>query len=325
MLLSIVIPVYNVEEYIEKCIISCVNQDVSLDQYEIIIVNDGSPDESLKICEKLEKEFTNIKIITQKNKGLSGARNTGLKNSIGEYVWFVDSDDWIAKNSLKSIYKAIYSYKSDVYWLGHDVVLNNKVIDVFTPNKLESPIVGEDFFVNHLANTFYIWKFIYKREFLLKNDLTFYEGILYEDLEFTPRALYLSKSCFTLPHIYYHYLMREGSIVNNVKLKNLEDRFFICNRIYNNIHSLNVSKEYYESCYKIVVNNIIGTIKMAVRSNLKLPKTVNKLVDIVEVKYFLTRKQKINLNLLRINANVYYSVNKIVYKLYKILLKNKSL
>ena len=64
---------------------------------------------------------------------------------------------------------------------------------------------------------------------------------------------------------------------------------------------------------------------MAVRSNLKLPKTVNKLVDIVEVKYFLTRKQKINLNLLRINANVYYSVNKIVYKLYKILLKNKSL
>ena len=226
MILSIVIPVYNVEEYIEKCLLSCSNQNISKSNYELIIVNDGSPDKSLEICERLVSSIENMTIISQENKGLSGARNTGLKHAKGDYVWFVDSDDWLENNCLEDIIDTIKKQQSDIFWMGHDVVADEKVIASFVPNQLENPISGEAFFVNQLNELFYIWKFIYKREFLLKNELTFYEGILYEDLEFTPRALHLAKSCCTIPKIYYHYLMRDGSIINNFKNKNLESRFF---------------------------------------------------------------------------------------------------
>ncbi|MCF6279262.1 MAG: glycosyltransferase [Flavobacteriaceae bacterium] len=317
MILSIVIPVYKVEEYIEKCVLSCSNQDISKSDYEIILVNDGSPDNSLKICEQLANEIENITIISQENRGLSGARNTGLRNAKGEYVWFVDSDDWVEENSLQSIISAIETYKSDIYWLGHDVVANNKVLDTFIPNALDKPITGEFFFKNHLKNQFYIWKFVYKRAFLLDNNLTFYEGILYEDLEFTPRALHVSKTCYTLPLVYYHYLMRDGSIINNVKPKNIKDRFFICKRILNTIENTKISKNYYEICYKIVAKNIVGTLKMAIRSDVKLPSIAQEIIGEIEIKPFLDKKLKKELRFIKFNLNAYYILNKIGYKVYK--------
>lgn len=317
MILSIVIPVYNVEEFIEKCILSCSNQDISKSDYEIILVNDGSPDNSLEICERLAKKIESITIISQENRGLSGARNTGLKHSKGDYVWFVDSDDWIEDNCLKTITENINKHKSDIFWLGHNVVANNKVINTFIPDALGKPVSGEEFFVYYLKNQFYIWKFVYKRAFLLDNDLTFYEGILYEDLEFTPRALHVSETCYTLPSVYYHYLMRDGSIINNVKPKNIEDRFFICSRILNKIENSKVSKEYYETCYEIAARNIVGTLKMAVRSNVKLPTIAKEIVEKIETKPFLNKKLKKELKIIKFNLNAYYTLNKIGYKVYK--------
>jgi glycosyltransferase involved in cell wall biosynthesis len=321
MLLSIVIPVYNVEEYIEKCILSCVNQDVPLDKYEIIIVNDGSPDDSLNICKRLEKEFANIKIITQKNKGLSGARNTGLKNSIGEYVWFVDSDDWITKDCLKSIYEAVNTYKSDIFWLGHDVISNKKVINKFIPKETLKPIDGNDFFINHLDNKFYIWKFIYKREFLISNDLSFYEGLLYEDLEFTPRALHLAKSCYNLPNIYYHYLMRDGSIVNNVKIKNVEDRFFIFNRLFEYMRENKVPESYYKTLYNSIIDSVFTTLRIAAKSNLKLTKSVKNNINNLKVESVLSSSEKIHLNIIKKSTNLYMSLFRGVYKILKMVKK----
>src|SRR5690606_27089299 len=121
LLLSIVIPVYNVSEYVEKCIRSCYNQAVNQSCYEIIVINDGSKDDSLAICERLQEEFTDLKIITQNNKGLSGARNTGIANAHGKYIWFVDSDDWIEDNCLIEIFELIKSYDVDVFWMGHTI------------------------------------------------------------------------------------------------------------------------------------------------------------------------------------------------------------
>lgn len=101
--LSIIIPVYNVELYIEKCLQSCLSQDIPYDEYEIIVVNDGSPDGSLAIAESIAKTTTNMTIISQKNGGLSAARNTGMSVAKGEYIWFVDSDDWIETKDRKSV------------------------------------------------------------------------------------------------------------------------------------------------------------------------------------------------------------------------------
>ena len=114
MLLSIIVPIYNVEKYVEKCIRSCEAQDISKEDYEVVVINDGSPDNSLKIVERIADEFPNIKIISQPNKGLSAARNTGMRNASGDYYMFVDSDDWIAEKCLGKIQEQITNLVPDL-------------------------------------------------------------------------------------------------------------------------------------------------------------------------------------------------------------------
>lgn len=104
MKLSIIIPIYNVEDYIDKCLQSLYDQDLPIEHYEIIAVNDGTPDSSMKIVEHYANRFNNIKIVNQKNSGVSIARNNGISNATGDYITFVDPDDWITRNSLGVIY-----------------------------------------------------------------------------------------------------------------------------------------------------------------------------------------------------------------------------
>ena len=96
--LSFIVPVYNMEEYVGRCLNSLLNQDIPFTEYEIIVVNDGSTDSSLKILHEYAEKHANIRIVTQENKGLSAARNIGLREATGEYIWHIDSDDWIVEN-----------------------------------------------------------------------------------------------------------------------------------------------------------------------------------------------------------------------------------
>jgi len=104
MKISLIIPVFNVDQYLSRCLDSCIHQDLIPDEYEIIAVNDGSTDRSLTILREYEQKYSNIKVIDKPNGGLSSARNTGLSVAIGDYIWFIDSDDWIKENSLCKIY-----------------------------------------------------------------------------------------------------------------------------------------------------------------------------------------------------------------------------
>lgn len=103
MLVSIIIPIYNVEQYIEQCFTSIYAQDISEDIFEVIAVNDGTPDNSMSIVKTIASQHKNLVIINQENQGLSVARNTGLDHAKGEYIWFVDSDDWLTKDSLSLV------------------------------------------------------------------------------------------------------------------------------------------------------------------------------------------------------------------------------
>ncbi len=125
MKLSILIAAYNVEKFIKKCILSCASQNLEVTTYEIIVVNDGSTDGTLNLLENLKKEITNLVVINQNNSGLGAARNTALKHAKGEYVWFIDGDDYIAKNSLTEILSAIALNKLEVLVLNYEVVNDN--------------------------------------------------------------------------------------------------------------------------------------------------------------------------------------------------------
>lgn len=315
MLLSIVIPVYNVEAYVEKCIRSCVQQNVSTDLFEIIVVNDGSLDKSLAICEELQQEISNLYIISQENKGLSGARNTGLRQAKGDYVWFIDSDDWIDENCLNKIFENVLRYKSEIFWLGHRVVFNDKVYDSFRPKVIDTPIDGMQFFQTCLNELFYIWKFVYKRSFLLENELFFYEGIIYEDLEFTPRALFKARTCLTISELYYNYLMRNGSIINNFTHKNIDHLFFIYKRLRTFMIENEVPTSFYQSCYKSIVNSAVNSLRIAVRFNLDISDQIITEIKSFEVANFLESKQKRKLNFIQKHPKLFIYSWKLLYRL----------
>jgi len=226
MKLSIIIPVYNVEEYVVQCISSCINQEVPLGTYEIIIVNDGSTDGSLTNAEAIVTGNPIVRIFSQENKGLSAARNKGMSLAKGEYIWFVDSDDWIDCNCLGIVLE--YLHGEDVIAMT-DYYKEGSWIDLSSPCVSTKAQTGKELLRESyiIPSQFYI----YKREFLIRNKLSFFPGIYHEDLEFTPRMLYLCNSLAVIPHKVYHFRKRAGSITQTPLPKKTFDLFVIMYRI----------------------------------------------------------------------------------------------
>lgn len=215
--LSIVLPVYNVEKYINKCLISIVKQNcISHDEYEVIIVNDGSPDGSIDIINNFDWERCRHVIITQDNKGLSSARNTGLKCAKGQYVWFVDSDDYLSNTAVSQIINALDG--CNMINFGYIEERSGMMGKYFMPSK---SYCGRECLVNGFFQPAQFH--VYKKSFLDDNNLTFMEGIYHEDAEFTPKALYLAGRIINIKECLYYYQIHEGSIMTTVSIKRAFD------------------------------------------------------------------------------------------------------
>lgn len=221
--ISIIIPVYNVEKYISQCLESCIYQvGVSHDEYEIIVINDGTPDNSMKIVNKYKEQFPSlITIFEQNNAGLSVARNSGINIAKGEYLWFVDSDDWIIQGSLRQIIDKLNEYqKVDL------LQIQAKQFDGVNADKdyiydyHEGIIDGPDC-IRRGGLPCCAVVTIYKSSYLKHNSLFFLPRILHEDSEFKPRVVYLAKSIAFLDKFCY-VVRREGqeSITSKYRLKN---------------------------------------------------------------------------------------------------------
>jgi len=230
--LSIIVPVYGVEAYLRKCVDSLLAQDLSVDDYEIILVDDGSPDGCPAICDEYALLHRNIRVIHRANGGLSAARNTGIKAAKGEYIQFVDSDDYLEPDVLKTLVEKMDSDKLDVLRFNYQNV--NEEYEVFEPFKASKPFVdyrdvvcpGETFLTERLGFGCYACQFILRT--CLLSDCLFKEGIYFEDSEWTPRMLLKAERVASTPVVAYNYLMRRGSITKstdkNKILKVLEDR-----------------------------------------------------------------------------------------------------
>lgn len=234
MKLSIIIPVYKVEKYLRNCLDSCLSQDISKDEYEIICVNDGSPDNCPLILEEYSSHFSNIKIITQNNQGLSVARNNGLNNAIGDYIWFVDSDDTICKNILSSIIERLHS-SPDLLQLNYQNTYEdnrNPEIKIFSIGN-KTRVSGKYIVANGCLPAPAQFT-IYRRNFLVENKLYFTPNIFHEDSEFKPRVTYLANSVEVFDKVAYNYLHRlNGSITSNFKLKNGLDIITVMKKLHN--------------------------------------------------------------------------------------------
>lgn len=233
--LSVIIPIYNVEKYLRKCVDSLLNQDIS--DYEIILVDDGSPDSCPQICDEYAAEHKNIRVIHRVNGGLSAARNSGIEVAKGDYIMFVDSDDYIEQNVLGELVRTMNEKQLDVLRYNYQNVRENG--EVFVPFKTGKPyfnyredvLDGEAFLNERLGYACYAVMFIVRRELL--EDCTFTPGIYFEDTDWTPRMLLRAKRVSSTPMIVYNYLWREGSITlpdNPIKKKKvLDDKMRLIN------------------------------------------------------------------------------------------------
>ena len=231
---SLIIPVYNVERYLEECIESCENQDIPYDEYEIIAINDGSSDKSLEILKSLKSRYKNIKVISQENQGLSVARNVGLNVAKGQYIWFIDSDDWINANVLKDIYDILQNYKLDILHLAYKMVSYKEEWKSLSKIAGVTKVcTGATFLDRELTDKFYSWSFIFNRHLFDKWHFRFTKGIFFEDLDLIPQILFEANRTCIYKYTSYFYRQRQSSIIHSVNYKLIDDLFFVCNRYKN--------------------------------------------------------------------------------------------
>lgn len=210
-LISVIIPIYNVEKYIHQCLDSVINQ--SYKNLEIILIDDGSPDKCPEICDKYARKDKRIIVIHQENKGISSARNTGLKYAHGRYVAFVDSDDWLALNCYEKVLN--HAMKTDADITGYDIFeVYGNTIKVKSHTPCESSVIQTSQHYDLLFSLWpLVWSKLYKKSFLDKHRIYFPDGLIYEDVPFVV-ACYARNATmsFIKDHLHYYRMERVGSV-----------------------------------------------------------------------------------------------------------------
>lgn len=210
--ISVIIPIYNGEKFLKKCISSLINQKLS--EIEIILINDGSKDNTDNICKELEREYSNIRYYKISNSGCSFARNYGLKKAKGEYITFVDIDDWVNEEMYVEMYKKAKSENLDILICGYNSVSeNNKLISVILPEEKKNK---EDYISSTLEWFNSPWNKIYRSSLIKENNLYFLEKChMGEDMLFNFKAFNMAKKINVLEKAYYYYIIHENSVTKN--------------------------------------------------------------------------------------------------------------
>lgn len=262
---SVIIPVYNDEIYIKECLDSLKKQ--TFKNFEIICINDGSTDGTQRVLESYALNFPKFKIINQKNKCLSIARNNGLKEAIGEYIYFVDSDDILKENALEVAWNKCKEFNLDVLFFSFENFSNSEAMICRYAHMIDSlkrkccyaqrPCSGQNMLVEFNENNEYyvtVWAQIARKEFLKKNKIQFYPGILFEDNLYTMQVLLKSEKVMCINDILYGKRIRENSIVT--RKENAEN---IKGFLITVIEMLKIQKEIRYECQSVeqVVFSII--------------------------------------------------------------------
>lgn len=305
--LSIIVPFYNVEKYIEQCIRSLYDQDIPQEEYEVICVDDCSPDGSRAIVEQLQTEFPTLQlIIHERNKKLGGARNTGLRAAKGEYIWFVDSDDYLMPNVVQMLLKEAELLDLDIlhfnFWEDRP-----EGFRFFNKKELyESDVMlGRDFFFRTdgqwWQNNVIVWQKLFRRMFLLQHDLYFVEDIMFEDNDFAIRTFSFANRVKHISLQAYVYRYNSSSITRtSVDINKLFFLTVSCVSLASNMDII------FENGGSRIQNAAIDYIKntiSSVCSNLKKQDIYNRLhflnrlgiCSLIRLKSYLSLRQWLSL------------------------------
>ena len=224
--LSIIVSVYNVEKYIRPCIESIFRQGLDDADYEVIIVNDGTKDRSMEMIADIIAAHQNIAVINQENQGLSVARNNGIKVAKGEYILMPDPDDLLIENSLKPLLEKALETKVDLVVADFLTMTDEEIEDFYKKEFKQSElqfekVAGEQIFLEVLnPNQCYVWRTLYRREFLVIENLIFYPGVRYQDIPFTHECYLKANNCIRTNIHLNIYRRWPGSSTNAYKFDN---------------------------------------------------------------------------------------------------------
>lgn len=216
--ISFIIPLYNSAKWLEKCLLSVLNQDIPESEMEIICINDGSPDNSAELAREIGKTHPSIIVIDQPNQGPSGARNTGMKTATGKYLCFVDPDDFVEPNVYGKLVQQMEAEQLDMLRFNHQNVNEDyQLIDKpafekrfdYTP-KLMS---GAEFLATRLDIACNIWRYMYRREIITKNEIWCFTGDYYDDTPWLPLVLMKAERMNVCDTVVYDYMERADSLV----------------------------------------------------------------------------------------------------------------
>lgn len=312
---SVVVPIYNVEEYLERCIESLVKQ--TLEDIEIILVNDGSRDKSGTIAQEFQKKYPDkIKYVEKENGGLSDARNYGMKYATGEYIAFLDSDDYIEKNAYEIMYEKAKEEKSDYVecdfiWEYPEKSKKDEQIKYANKNEMLA-------FVRVVA-----WNKLIRREVITNNNIEFPKGLRYEDVEFTYKLIpHINKFSY-VNEFFIHYTQRQNSIAN-VQNEKTAEIFEVLDDVITYYKQNNFYDEYKEELeYNYARYLLCSSLKRICKipDNQKRKELINKTWDNLNSKYPEWKKNKILRNV-QLGKNKYMrTINKFTYKIYTLLFR----
>lgn len=299
---SIIIPVYNVEKYIKKCLDSVFNQTYK--DYEVIVVNDESMDKSIEIAKKYK-----INLINQKNMGLSEARNNGIKQAKGEYLIFLDSDDYIEKDLLKEINKSLVNNPDIVRYQVKDITelgeKENKEIGFNEKNGQEAfELISKYHYVEPA------WLYAVKRNYYLENNFKFKKGTYHEDFGLIPLMIIKSKKVNSIEYCGYCYVKRNNSIMNNNSyektLKKVEDTLKHYDYLMEEIEKIkNIDSSYFKS---FISNSVILKILELKKEDYKKYLKILKEKRVFDNLLDNSLSRKIKKNLIKISPKFYYTL-----------------
>lgn len=292
--ISIIVPVYNVEQYIKRCMDSLLDQD--FEDYEIVVVNDGTTDDSMSYVKMLQRITDKIVICNRKNGGLSAARNTGISRAKGEYLWFCDSDDALERNCLSKLYEKAKINCLDMLLFEEEIGNADSIYDerkkLIWQNDDRIEVVNGITLLNDLVNrkmyNASACGYLIKKQVLENNNLSFYEGILHEDELFTPIALTNSMRTAYIDWMPYKRYVREGSIMTSANCqKRMEGLGIVIKelvRYYDIKLNSSLEKETFQSILMSQMTHFLGETEKIHHPNKCLKQNVKEIREIAKKK-----------------------------------------
>lgn len=309
---SFIVPVYNTEKYLKRCLDSLVRQ--TFKDFEIIIVNDGSTDNSKNVISEYEEKYNNIKVINQKNQGLSMARNNGVKEAIGKYLIFIDSDDYVETNLLKEVDKEI----DDSEVLRFQVITEDEdggSVNIYNEEAFDK-MKGYNAF-KYISEYHFVepaWCYVYQTDYYLNNKFSFKKDVYHEDFGLIPYIIYKAMKVKSIGYAGYHYVQRNGSIMNTNDYKKTIKKAFDMLEQYKTLRlfSKNINKKNnYDDYYLSYISNsvIVKAVELKKKERKVYVHELNKL-KVFDGILVNTKIRKLKKKLIRLNLNLYLKVVK---------------